>query len=173
MNVEELEKLAKLKEKGIITEEEFQKKKSSILNSTSKTEKYNDDEVKLITRCSWDTPANNGAIICLENKIILQPFKIISGWTSLLTAGLLSIILHPIYIKKMRKNNDYKSIKTSDDTIIKLENVNLIEVQRPSKLKPRIKTSIFKNNGDKKVIYLSKNNYLDEFVELYNKVEYV
>lgn len=124
-----------------------------ILNSGEATQnKLKDNEISLIARCAWDIPAKNGVIICLEDKIVLKYFKIISGWLSLLTAGLLSAILYPKYFNKIKNKTEYNSeLKSSDNIEISISDISLIDINKPKKLK-LTKVIINLNNGDKKVI---------------------
>ena len=167
-NNEKLENLAQLKEEGIIDGEEFEKKKEKILDLDSETKKNSKQKIKLLTKCAWGFPANNGVLIALENKIVLKKFKMISGWINLLTAGLVSVFLYSKYVKQIKKKRLYDDeFKSNDDNVINLNEVKKIKINE-KKLSRSSIHFIFKVKEDKK-IYLPDNEDINDFKKIYSK----
>lgn len=117
MNIEELEKLSQLKEKGIITDEEFEKEKKKILNTNETVSSGNNVKIyKNQKRCKTcgNLIANN-ANICpkcgRDDRSIMQKNPILGCF------GVLMIILGIGIIGSTFDSVDSNNVTTSNNSI--------------------------------------------------------
>lgn len=131
MNIEELEKLAGLKEKGIITEEQFNQKKKQILNnnqSDNNSDKKSTIDYKIDTNAikSYSIMAiimllsiicSISVMICCITTVstIVKPYNELSGWEYVSVALALTIgiffIIKKLIAKLLNLRSDTKFIK--------------------------------------------------------------